>query len=91
MTSLKDLLGVVLLLLAGHAFAMEPVNINEADAETLATVIKDVGIIRAEAIIAYREQHGPFISVGELAEVQGIGETLLESNRDNLTVQSSGG
>ena len=91
MTSLKDLLGVVLLLLAGHAFAMEPVNINEADAETLATVIKDVGIIRAEAIIAYREQHGPFISVDELAEVQGIGETLLESNRDNLTVQSSGG
>ncbi len=91
MTSLKHLLGVVLLLLAGHAFATEPVNINEADGETLATVIKGVGIIRAEAIIAYREQHGPFISVDELAEVQGIGETLLESNRDNLTVQSSGG
>jgi len=51
----------------------ETVNINTADKDTLMTVIKGVGEKRAEAIIAYREQNGPFKSIEELAEVRGVG------------------
>jgi competence protein ComEA len=88
MTSVKNCLGIVLLLLAGFAFAGETVNINQADAESLALAIKGVGHKRAEAIIEYREQYGPFQSVDELTQVQGIGEKLLEGSRQNLTVQA---
>jgi competence protein ComEA len=64
--------------------AAEPVNINTADKETLMTV-KGVGERRAEAIIAWREQHGPFKSVDDLAQVQGIGRQIIEDNRETLT------
>lgn len=63
-------------------------NINEANAESLALAIKGVGQKRAEAIIEYREQFGPFRSVDELTQVQGIGDKLLEGSRHNLTVES---
>ena len=48
--------------------------------------IKGVGETRAEAIIAYREQNGAFKSVEELAEVRGIGTSIVEKNMDNLSV-----
>jgi competence protein ComEA len=40
------------------------------------------------AIVQYRETHGPFASVDELANVKGIGMKTVESNRANLTVIS---
>jgi competence protein ComEA len=64
----------------------ETVNINTADKESLVTAIKGVGEKRAEAIIAYREQHGPFKSIDELAEVRGIGTSIVEKNTDNLSI-----
>ena len=64
----------------------ELVNINTADAETLAAGIKGVGPVKAEAIIEYREQHGPFQFVDELTLVEGIGEKTVDTNRDILTV-----
>ncbi|MCH8079023.1 MAG: ComEA family DNA-binding protein [Proteobacteria bacterium] len=65
----------------------ETVNINTADKDTLMTVIKGVGEKRAEAIIAYREQNGPFKSIEELAEVRGVGASIVEANMDNLSVE----
>ena len=64
----------------------ETVNINTADKDTLMTAIKGVGEKRAEAIIAYREQNGPFKSIEELAEVRGIGASIVEANMDNLSI-----
>jgi len=64
----------------------ETVNINTADKESLMTAIKGVGEKRAEAIIAYREQNGPFKSIEELAEVRGIGTSIVEKNTDNLSI-----
>lgn len=64
----------------------EMVNINTADKESLMMSIKGVGETRAEAIIAYREQNGAFKSVEELAEVRGIGTSIVEKNMDNLSV-----
>lgn len=64
-----------------------PVNINTADAASIATSIKGVGLKKAEAIVAYRKTHGPFNSVDDLAAVQGIGKATVEKNRSNITVK----
>jgi len=62
------------------------VDINTADAQTLDKNIIGVGLKRAEAIVAFREEHGPFQSVDELTKVKGIGQKMVEKNRANLTV-----
>ena len=64
----------------------DPVDINSADAETLASSIDGVGERKAQAIVEYREANGPFARVDELANVRGIGTKTVDSNRNNLTV-----
>jgi len=81
----KKTLLAVCLLIPTLLFA-ETVNINTADKEALMTSIKGVGETRAEAIIAYREQNGSFKSVEELADVRGVGPSIVEKNMDNLSV-----
>ncbi len=85
---MKKLLGIIALLFVFFAAPSwaAPVNINTADAATLASGINGVGEKKAEAIIKYRKEHGPFKSVDELANVPGIGEKTIENNRNNLTV-----
>ena len=60
------------------------VNINTADAETLAETLKGVGLSRAEAIVRYREEHGDFVDAYELANVKGIGERTVEINEARI-------
>ena len=60
-------------LFAASALAAEKVNINTADARTIDRVMVGVGPSKAEAIVAYRKEHGPFKSVDQLASVKGIG------------------
>lgn len=62
------------------------VNLNIADAATLQSELVGIGATKAQAIVAYREEHGNFASVDELLEVKGIGEATLEKNRDKLSV-----
>jgi competence protein ComEA len=61
--------------------AVDAVNINTASAEELADRLSGIGASKAEAIIRYREQFGPFESVDELSEVTGIGAATVERNR----------
>ena len=75
----------VCLLIPALLFA-ETININTADKETLMSVIKGVGEKRAEAIIAYREQNGPFKSIEELGAISGISGSIIEENMDNLSI-----
>jgi competence protein ComEA len=63
-----------------------PVNINTADVATLARELKGIGETRARAIVEHRNQHGPFRSVDELALVKGIGQKVIDRNRDVLRV-----
>ncbi|MDD3517065.1 MAG: ComEA family DNA-binding protein [Chromatiales bacterium] len=63
-----------------------PVNINTADAATIASAINGIGETKAQAIVDYRQQHGPFASVYDLTKVKGIGKKTVEKNLDNLTV-----
>ena len=61
------------------------VNVNTASAEELET-LPGIGEVLAAAIIAYREEHGPFTSVDQLEDVSGIGPVTLEEIRDLVTV-----
>ena len=86
MSVLKPLSLATLLCLSPLLVSAEPVDLNKADAATLAKELTGVGDAKAQAIVAYREQHGPFTSVDDLAMVDGIGEKTLAANRDKLTV-----
>jgi competence protein ComEA len=66
-----------------------PVDINAADAKTLAKELRGVGADRAEAIVQYRKENGPFRSIEDLVKVKGIGKKTVESNRANLIVSSA--
>lgn len=87
MKMLSRMLVAVTLLVASHLAAAATVNINTADASTLAANITGVGEKRAQAIVKYREEHGPFKSVDELTQVKGIGLKLVDQNRENLTIK----
>jgi competence protein ComEA len=45
-----------------------------------------VGLSRANAIVAYRENYGPFYSAEELSAVRGIGKSTVEKNADKIIV-----
>ena len=66
----------------------EPVDINRADAQELAEALQGVGEARAEAIVEYRSQNGPFGSVDELVQVQGIGSRIVDMNRDVIRIET---
>lgn len=62
-----------------------PVNLNTATADDL-DALPGVGPATAATILAYRDQHGPFASVEDLADVRGIGPAKLDALRGLVTV-----
>jgi competence protein ComEA len=61
------------------------ININTATAEELDT-LPEIGPARAAAIVAYRDANGPFVSVDELVNVDGISDRIVELIRPFVTV-----
>jgi competence protein ComEA len=61
------------------------ININTADKEALMSVITGVGEKKAEAIIAYREENGPFKSIDELTNIKGVGQGMVDKHREMLS------
>jgi len=74
----------IALCLAAPVFAATQVDINSADARMLAQSLSGVGLVKAEAIVAYRNAHGPFSSLADLAKVEGIGPRIIEENREAI-------
>jgi competence protein ComEA len=66
-----------------------PVDINKADAATIAKELQGVGLSKAQAIVAYREKNGSFKSAEDLRKVKGIGAKTLDRNRTNIRVDAS--
>ncbi|MDM5315819.1 helix-hairpin-helix domain-containing protein [Fictibacillus sp. b24] len=62
------------------------ININSAD-EALLQTLNGVGPAKAQSIITYREEHGPFTSIEQLMEVRGIGEKTIEQWKDKISFQ----
>lgn len=67
----------------------DPVNINTADAPTLARELKGIGLARAQAIVEYRQKNGPFKSADDLMQVKGIGARVVSENRTNIRVDKA--
>lgn len=63
------------------------VNINTADAATLAKDLDGIGDVKAKAIVDYRTQNGPFKTIDDLAKVAGIGAATLEKNKNKIVLQ----
>ena len=85
---LATFVALVALVISGVAFAAK-VNLNTADAQALADGINGVGPTIAERIVQWREDNGPFESIDQLVEVKGIGDKILDENRENLSVEAS--
>lgn len=60
------------------------VSINTASADELAAALNGVGMKKAQAIINYREENGPFKTVEDLKQVPGMGNSLVERNVSRL-------
>jgi competence protein ComEA len=87
MNSIKSVVLALALSLASFvALAATPVNVNTADAPAIAEAMKGVGLKKAEAIVAYRKEHGAFKSLDQLAGVKGIGLKTVEKNREAITL-----
>ena len=69
---------------AGDPFGAR-VNINTADKAQLET-LPGIGNVKAQNILNYREKNGPFQSVEDLLNVNGIGEKVLEGMKDYITI-----
>ena len=89
----KFLLGFVLslMLLPMMAFAStefkgtETVNINKANAATLAAYLKGVGPNKAEAIVKYRKSNGSFKSAADIKNVPGIGDETYKDVKSKIS------
>lgn len=70
---------------SGAEQTYQRIDINNADVETL-SLLKGVGMKKAEAIIQYRNENGKFTSLQDLLNVKGIGKQILALNRMQLKI-----
>lgn len=71
-------------LAAKQQTSSETVNINSASLEELQS-LKGIGLVKAKAIIEYREHNGKFTSLDQLTQVSGIGDRFVEHNADKIS------
>ena len=62
------------------------ININVAD-ETQLTTLPGIGPAKAKAIIAHREENGPFQAIEGLKNVTGIGDKTFEQLKDLIDIK----
>ncbi|ELY4723096.1 MULTISPECIES: helix-hairpin-helix domain-containing protein [Cronobacter] len=62
----------------------ETVSINTATADELAQAMNGVGKKKAQSIVSYREEYGPFKSIEDLKQVPGMGNSLVERNLSRI-------
>ncbi|RJG26189.1 helix-hairpin-helix domain-containing protein [Paenibacillus thiaminolyticus] len=62
------------------------ININAADAEALMK-LPGIGPSKSQAIVKYRESHGPFQRLEDLKKVKGIGPAIFAKLRDQASIE----
>lgn len=70
----------------GSAESAGKVNLNTAD-EAALTTLSGIGASKAQAILAYREEHGGFSAIEEILNVPGIKEGTFVKIKDNIAVE----
>ncbi|HIJ80016.1 MAG: helix-hairpin-helix domain-containing protein [Desulfobulbaceae bacterium] len=84
---MKFFLTTIFLLILSTAIAMaSTLNINTASTAELET-LSGIGATKAQTIVAYRDQHGPFKTVNDLTQVKGIGAKTVERLRKDISVK----
>lgn len=84
MKMIKSIISILVLFVTFSVANAEPVNINQADAQSIASALNGIGLKKAEAIVLYREANGLFKTVDDLANIKGIGEKTIEKNRADI-------
>ena len=74
----------VMLAFSGAAFSYnaQVVNINTANALSIAESLNGIGLKKAESIVAWRTEHGNFTDLSSIDQVKGIGQKTVEKNKD---------
>lgn len=81
---MRKVMLVLFSLLLPLAAMAGPVNINTADAEAMSRELVGIGLTKAQAIVDYRTENGPFEVAEELLKVKGVGPRVLAANRENI-------
>ncbi len=81
---MKNLLLTAITSLVLFSQSLFAVNVNTADAGTIAEELKGIGAKKAQAIVEYREANGKFKTIESLTEVKGIGLKTVEKNRESI-------
>ena len=63
---------------------VKKINLNTATVEILSHSIKGIGKKRAEAMVQYRQKHGNFKSLTDLAAVRGVGHKFVQAHWSEL-------
>ncbi len=67
----------------------ETLNVNKANASAIAQSLNGIGPVKAQAIVDYRTEHGAFESINDLTKVPGIGASIVERNKDKLSISDT--
>lgn len=85
---MKKLLMLFLFFVSFAVFAA-PVDVNTADAATIAASLHGIGLKKAQAIVADREKNGAFKTLEDLGRVKGIGDKTLAKNKADIQLGAS--
>jgi competence protein ComEA len=85
---IKKLLILATALFSINAFAT-PVNINTADAKTIADSLHGIGAKKAQTIVDFRAKNGEFKTIDDLAKVSGIGAKTIEKNKNDILLSDT--
>lgn len=72
---------IQLMLVIAATDQQKAVNINKADAKTMEDALLGVSTDLSQAIVDFREDNGPFESLLDLLEIEGISKNLVIRNQ----------
>jgi competence protein ComEA len=81
---MKKLVGVALLFGFLNTVSATPVNVNTADAASIAAALHGIGLKKAQDIVADRQKNGAFKSLEDLGRVKGVGDKTLAKNKADI-------
>jgi len=86
---MKKLIILLALFVVNSIAIATPVNVNSADAKTIADALAGIGQKKAEAIVKYRTEKGPFKTIDELMQVTGITKKILAKNPNDILLSDT--
>ena len=86
---MKKLIMLLALFIINSSAMATPVNVNSADAKTIADALAGIGQKKAEAIVKYRTEKGPFKTIEDLTQVKGVTKKILAKNPNDILLSDT--